>query len=400
MRPVATLAAALVALAVTFPARAAEDPVPLNKIFRETGESLVVDTLGKLPLGTIPVAIYKVADFGREIGVAAVEKEEKTRDGEVVLMRADAALLKGLVARGEGNSPKAEEAKARLRQLRDQLDSQDPGDINYLLNVTAKNFGYAVGKASLKFALKEGISKFLKQDPAAKFIRKYMHFGDEPASIIGNRSALRPVLSKLGWRKFGARAALVERYVDKVTDKLIDKFIAGEGSKFIAGISAEAMDRLYEQVMAGHPPEPIIYTRVRRAIAINPVYAPLVAPAAAIPILAAAPAPVAAAPAPQAAFQPDRVARTITIEDHYVQADFAVERSGPSTYQSTDVPPAAPEPEQPSAADLERRRERHEELMCVGAGNKAGCERWNSSSGGKVQGTWDGSKYQTDLSDR
>jgi hypothetical protein len=340
-----------------------------------------------LPLGYVPVKLYKLADFGRQIGVAAVEKEEETRNGDIVLMRADAALISGLVARGEGNSSKAEAAKQRLRDLRDRLDSQDPGDINYLLNVTAKNFGYAIGKASLRWGLKEGISKVLKQDPAARFIRKYVHFGKEPASIIGNRSALRPVLATLGWRKFGERAGMVERYVDKATDKLIDKIIAGEGSKYIAGITAGAIDRVYEQVMVGHPSEPVAHLRFRRAFAMDPVYAPLIAPAAAMPPLAAW-AAAAPAPAAAAAPRPDPVARAITIEDHYVRADFEVERSQ-STHESTlESPPPVPEPG-PSQHDIERAAYWHHEVDCQGTRNKPGCAS-----------TWDGAADQTSLEDR
>jgi hypothetical protein len=272
--------------------------------------------------------------------------------------------------------------------LRDRLDSQDPGDINYLLNVTAKNFGYAVGKASLRWALKEGFSKFLKQDPAVRFIRKYVHFGNEPASIIGNRSALRPVLATLGWRKFGARAGMVERYVNKVTDKLIDKIIAGEGSKYISGITVGAMDRLYDQVMAGHPSDPVAHLRIRRALAIDAVYAPLAAPATAMRPFAAQAAAPASAAAPRAAFRPDPVTRTITREDHYVQADFAVERSH-STYQSTpEPPPPAAEPG-PSQHDIERAAYWHHEFECQGTRNKPGCPS-----------SWDGAANQTSLNDR
>src|SRR3954447_7818354 len=82
------------------PTFADEDPVPLGKITRETAEDLVVDGLGRVPLGQVPVALYKVADFARTIGEAAVEREDRTRGADIILMRSDAALISGLVAQG------------------------------------------------------------------------------------------------------------------------------------------------------------------------------------------------------------------------------------------------------------------------------------------------------------
>lgn len=377
---------------------ARQDPLPINTLAAETARdvrnSMIVDGLGRMPLGQIPVVLYKVADFSREIGVAAVDKEDRTRDAQIVLLDADAALIQGLVARGEGNSPKAEAAKARLRALGNQLDSGDPGDVNHLLNVTAKHFEYAVGRASLKFALKFGFKRFLKSDPVARFIRRYVHWGKEPASVIGNRSSLRPWLQYAGWRKFGARASVVERYVDKVTDKLLDKLIWDKMSKEIATASSNALDDLHARVMSDNPSQPVVRRRMRYELAMNPtLYAPLAPVAAAMPVapLPAVARAVAIEPMPVAvAQQPilrvsDPVAQAIYLEDSYVRDSWsAPESSEPSTYVSP--PQAPPEPEPPTARELEL----HQELMCVGAGNKAGCERWTTSSEPKAEGSWDG----------
>jgi len=375
-----------------------QDPLPINTIVAETARdvrnSMIVDGLGKIPLGQIPVALYRVADFSREIGVAAVDKEDRTRDAQIVLLDADAALIQGLVARGEGNSAKAEAAKARLRALGKQLDSGDPGDVNHLLNVTAKHFEYAVGRASLKLALQLGFKRFLKSDPVARFIRKYVHWGKEPAAVIGNRSSLRPWLQQAGWRKFGARASVVERYVDKVTDKLLDKLIWDKMSKEIATASSNALDNLYSRVMIDNPSQPLARRRMRYALAMDPtLYAPLAPVAAAMPMaplpavaqaIAIEPLPVAVAQQPILRVS-DPVAQAIYLEDSYVRDSWsAPESSEPSTYVSP--PQAPPEPEPPTARELEL----HQELMCVGAGNKAGCERWTTSSEPKAEGSWDG----------
>lgn len=378
------IAAGLIAAFLAGSASAEEGPVPFGKIGRDAAESMIVDGLGKVPLGQIPVAGYKLAMFAKDVGNAAVEKEERTRDGDIMLMRADAALLKGLVAQGEGNGEKAEAAKARLREVRDRLDSQDPGDINYLLNITAKNFGYAVTRASIKLALDMGLKKLLSWDPIARFVDKYIHFGDEPASLIGNRSALKPLLMKAGWKKFGARADIVERFVDKATDKLLDKLVEDTMNKEIAKISSNALDSLYSRVMDDHPSQPVMRRRVRYELVANPaVFAPLAMPAPPppIPAAAAAPAPAPAAPTPRS----DPVAQIIYTEDSYVRGSWRTpESSEPTTYTA---PPETPsEPEEPSAQQIEL----HEELGCVGAGNKPGCEKWNSSSGASVEGCWDG----------
>lgn len=399
---VAMLLSAMSASAPCFAAGAGEGPgtgpIPFNKIAQDTGESLVVEGIGAFPLGRIPVAGYKAADFVRLIGEAAVEKEALAQRAEIVLMNADAARLKRLVTAGEGNGAQAEAVKQRLRAHVDRLDSGDSGRIDHLLNVTARHFDYAVRRAGVQWAVKQGFKRMLKSDPFLRFWRQAMPLGNEAASVIGNRSLLRPWMQAAGWRKFGARADAVERFVDRTTDAYLDAFIANVMRKEIADLAHGALERMYKTVLEDHPPKPVLRQRVRRAIATRPeLYVPMSAMAAFVPLPAAPAAAMPVAIAPRFA---DPVAQIIGNETRYLQADdWAVDSSGEHTIrsppQSSPEPEPQPEPEPEPEVRSAREQELHEELMCVGAGNKPGCERWNSSSDPKVEGNWDGRREGT-----
>jgi hypothetical protein len=366
-------------------------PIPFNKIAIEGRDTLIVETLGTLPLGRIPVAGYKVAEFARYVGEAAVEKEDETLRAEVVLMNADAVRLKRLVAAGEGNGAQAKVVKQRLRAHIDRLDSGDPGPINHLLNVTAEHFGYALRLGSVRWGMKLAFKRMLRSDPFLRFWRQAMPLGSETASVIGNRSMLRPWMQAVGWRQFGARADAAERFVDRTTDAYLDALIANTMRKNIADIAGGLLEGMYKEVLADHPPKPVLRQRVRRAIATRPeLYVPMLAVTAFVPM------PVAPAVAQSVAMVPhftDPVAQVIGNEERYLQPnDWVVERGGADTYHPPPQPEPEPEPEQvPSDRDLEL----HKELMCVGAGNKPGCERWNITSDPNVQGNWDGRREGT-----
>lgn len=392
---VAILLSAISVCAPCFAADAEEGPIPFNKIAQDTGESLVVEGIGAFPLGRIPVAGYKVVDFVRLVGEAAVEKEALVQHAEIVLMNADAARLKRLVTAGEGNGAQAEAVKQRLRAHIDHLDSGDPGQIDHLLNVTARHSDYAVRRAGVQWAVKHGFERVLKSGAFLRFWRQAMPLGKEAASVIGNRSLLRPWMQAAGWRRFGARAAAVERFIDRTTDAYLDALIDKVMGEEIAKIAHGALKYMYDAVLADHPPKPVMRQRVRRAIATRPeLYVPMSAMAAFVPLPAA---PVAAVPVAIAPRFADPVAQTIGNEARYLQTDdWAVDSSGEDIYhpppQPAPEPEPQPEPEQaPSPRDIERRQE----WACAGAGNKPGCERWNISSDPKVEGNWDGRREGT-----
>lgn len=381
-----------------------QGPIPFNKLTTDAHNTLIVDTLGKMPLGRIPVAGYKLFDYARLVGEAAVEKEDEALRAEVVLMNADAARLKRLVAAGEGNGEAAAEVKRRLRAHGDRLDSGDPGAHQHLFNVTTEHFGYAVRRASVQWGMKQAFKRVLKSTHFLRFWRQAMPLGRESASLIGNRSALRPWMQALGWRSFGKRAAAMERYVDRVTDAYLDALIAETVRKDIADTASGTLERLYGQILADRPSKPVVRQRVRHAIATQPeLYVPMSAVAALVPLpVAAAPAPVAIVAAPRAA---DPVALAILNEDRHLQSqDWVVDVSGDDGYHAPapaeDVAsPPTPEPEPAPRQRTVREQELHDELMCVGAGNKPGCERWNISSNPQVEGNWDGRRGGT-LRDR
>jgi hypothetical protein len=374
------------------------DPVPINKIGVDAIESYALKTLDATPAGR-PVALaYRGADFLRLVGVAAVEKEDEVRDAEVLVMHADAERLRRLVAAGEGNGPQAEAVKQRLRTHIVALDSGDPGPLHHLLNVTSDHFGYAVRRAGVQFGMKLAFKRLLKSDPVMRLWREAMPLGREARTILGNRTALRPWMAAVGWRRFGARAAAAERYVDRATDALLDAIVANTMRKQLSEHAAQSLEALHAAVMADHPSAPVARRRMRAAIATRPdLYVPLNA-IVAMPV----PAPVAAMPAAPAPRIADPVARVLHNEAQYLDvADWRVDVGGEDTYHpppSDPDPVPVPEPEAPRQRTA-REQALHEELMCVGAGNKPGCERWNISSDPEVRGSWDGRREGT-LHDR
>jgi len=380
---------------------AAEDPLPLNKLLTAGAQDVLIETLGMMPYGQVPAAFFTAADYAHIMGEAAVDREDEVREARIVLMNADAARLRSLVANGQSASEEAQVAKTRLREHAAALAAKHDNRYRHLLAITGRHFDYAVARASAEFVLGEGLSRFFKIDPLARFLRKHVYPGGEIAFALGNRSALRPWLHAAGWRKFGTRARASERYVNKISDTMLEAMVAEIVSGQVDLATKQALDRLYDSTMADHPSRPITHLRVREQLIAQPIqYAPLAAlavPAPAFP-LAAAPA----APAPAAVLRvSDPVARAIQSEDRfmlYEDWEGPASRQPQTAHVPIDTPPPAPPPEPPapSARDLERQRERHQELMCVGAGNKPGCERWTSTThDAKPEGSWDGRRGES-----
>ena len=358
-------------------------PNPVFKVVRESGEDMVVDALGKVPLGKVPVAIYKVADFGRELGVAATEREDKSLGANIILVNADAALFKGMVARGldTNSDPKAIKAKKRLTLLIEEMDSGDQNRWVHLGAVTMKHLPYAVAQVGADKGMKAAFGKLVKW--GGPKIDKALPIGDEVHDILGNRSALASGLRYVGWRKLGARANLAKKYTDELMHKVIQASLDELVSAGLKRVFGEAVDDLYKEVMEGHPSElrqivirkPELYATIE-ALPAMAMPAPQAAQAAPVPL----PAVAAAAPEPVELAR-DRVANYIYVDDRNMRSRSTGSERSPS--QSSPPPPPPPEQPHQQPAWLSHY---HEALKCAGAGSKAGCGSWDGARGQTING--------------
>jgi hypothetical protein len=353
-------------------AYALDDPWPVFKVISEHGDK-VVDAIGTHPLGKIPVAVYKVTDFTRLVGVAANEREDKSLGASMILVNADAALLKGMHARGLdlNTDPRAIAAKQRLQVLTEDLNSGDEGNLSHLLGVVGKHLPYALAEVAMDKAISAGVEKLVKWGEPA--IDKALPIGDEVKSILGNRSGLASGLRYMGWRKLGSRADLAKKYTDKLMHKLIQAKLDELVQAQLKEMFGDALDNLYKEVMEDHP------SQLRRTVISRPMlYASLIAqPALALAAVAApAPAPALVTPAqaeaaPVVQISKDRVVNSIRVEDSYVRWSVQTNRT---TYHPP--PPPTPEPvHQPTEREIQFRRE----LMCQGTSHKPGCGCWDGS---------------------
>jgi hypothetical protein len=372
------------------PTPTADEPIPLSRLLLdaannrtlaasgkalETFESMTLEGLKATgPAGAAAVVAYKVADLGRALGVAAVDREDRTIGAELVVISSDAALLKRLQIEGRSlnTDPQAIAAKERLTRIMLGRDIGTQGSLSYLGNVIVKNFDYAVEQVAIDKAIGFGVKRLFKIDRVSRFINEHVFpFGNEVRFALGNRSELRPLLTYFGWRKFGERADLAKKYVDKITSKVLARLVKDAFKQAIHSAADDALNRLADEVLRDHPSRLVVRQRIRLQV----VRIEDLAPAAfALPVAAAAlpmAQPVAAIPLESAR---DPVARTIYHEDSYIRP---TRDSSPAQQQAE--PQRAPPPEPPRPSKF------HHELMCQGAGNKAGCNsNWDGNRGGTL----------------
>lgn len=376
---------------------AQDDPFPLFKISRKALEGTVIEAIGAHPLGKIPLTFYKTVDLARELGVAATGHEDASHGAALILIDADAALLKGLRARGVdlNDDPKAVAAKNRLRAQMQGLEDSNyretptdnlpsfvipaikaKDDLLHVGAVVVKHLPYAVAKVGMNKAIGAGAGKLIGK--LTPWIDKIFPIGDEVRSVVGNKSALASGLRYVGWRKLGARANVAKKYTDKLMHKLVQASIDNLVMDQLRKRIGEAFDHLYREVMAVHPSKPVA-RELRLTVSRAPVvYAPLMAAPLALPVAApAVPLAVPALPRPAVVETArDPVANTIYVEDSYTR----FRPRDTETSRPREEPRREPEPkiEPPTKSRF------HDELMCVGAGNKPGCGSWDGRRGGNL----------------
>jgi hypothetical protein len=374
--PGARLAAVGVALAVSCAAQAQEVPGAdaLIKLTAKSAKSLAMKDFARLAngnpvLGTVVGAgaattlsgvliVYKAQDLAVDLGLSAVGREDRTIRANLVLVNADAAILKGLRAQGVdlNRDPRALAAKQRLAEQRNRFEATEQGGLAFALAATTKHLPYAVAEVGGTKLLGLATGKAFKK--VASLLKDYARpvydaltkntIGEELRMMLGNRSAFASGLRYAGWSKLGARASRVKEYTDKLVDKLAQSILDETVKKGFSAAMAEAFDNLYRETMEQHPSRPAP-VRVRQLVLSRPeVFAPVALPVLAAPQAVAA-VPVAVAVPLPALRAPDPVVQRIEVEDHYIVHTRHSSSSSSSSASSSASSSSAPPPEPPRA---------------------------------------------------
>ena len=288
------------------------------------------------------VVAYEATDFSLDVGISAVDREDRTLGAKLILINADAAVLKGLRAQGVNlnTDPRALAAKQRLTAERNRLEQTaqgGPWGLGFAAVAVGNHLPYAVANVGADRLREAAIKKVF--DRFAPFLTKAFPIGDEIRMMIGNRSSFASALRYAGWRKLGARANAARAYTDAMIRQMVQSALDAFVKEQLSAAFGRALDDLYREVMDQNPsaPAPV---RMRRLILSAPqVYAPaaahLVAAQAPVAAAAAAPLPVARAPEP--------VLHTIGVEDRFIHIS-----GGGTTARTPDPPqPQAPPPPEP-----------------------------------------------------
>jgi hypothetical protein len=317
---------------------ASDEPSPTHAVGREAAEKLVIEGLGLTPLGKPWVATYKVADFARKVGVAAVELETRATEAKLMLISADGALLEGLRARGADLATDSK-AKAALERLRAQVSDDASGPYRFLGRALVNQAPYALADVGIKKAVETVVGNL------AGTIAKWLPLGDQVKYVARNRGTVGKGLRLVGWTKIGERARVAAGYTDKLTKSLIkvvlNEFIARKVKEALAEESATILREILEE----NPSRRVtVGGRARLELALRPQAA---VPALAVAARAAEPAAeVLRLPAEPVAVYRDPVARAISVDDSFIRSSSRRDSSEHSSSSSsgTATQTSAPEP--------------------------------------------------------
>jgi len=349
--------------------------IPLNKYSKEVRESLIVSSLGQAPGGQIPVAIFKTVGLLREIADVAVDREQERLSGDMVLISAYAAQLKGLHAQGVDtrSDPRARAAIEQLKLLQIDMDSGEHGKYAQPLVYASKNLSYAVTTVTTRKALSWTLGKLFSSLGLDKL------FGQGVRNTLANNGPLAPVLRTIGWKKLTARANIIGSATEQLTQQLTSVAAKDISKEFLKKIGDTAFMQMVKKELDEHPSQPIHRTRLLVAresliLAVPVLPTPIAAPAAVIP--------------QAAAIQQDPVQRTISTDDQFiVNNSRETSHSEPDTLPPSAQPTTTREEPPKTARELQREAELRHEWDCAGAGVKAGCD-WNPNG----NSSWDGEK--------
>ena len=317
-----------------------------------------------LPNGERVAAGY---EFVVALAESGQERKDASRNALLLASAANAGLLKGLVAHGQGNSIRAEEIKGNLYFISESLASKHRYYGADLLAAVGENFGYAFTSAGVQLAASWAVDKFVKIDLINQLFGGSWVVENRAAKLLGE--LLRP----------GERFKAAYEFLERTSDPPV------EGSRqrpwrAPLQLNVDSMTATLDPPAPAFPPAwPL------QPAAAAPARAWVPQAAAAAPAPAWVPQAAAAAPAP--AWVPPSAGRPSV--PGYTMVDAATrenhpERSIPSADRggSSYDPPVSSEPRTVQGSQVDARdAERAQEWACAGAGaDKPGCGKYNSTT--------------------
>lgn len=239
-------AVAVIMIICTQCVRANDDPHPLTTIAKGVvagaGEGMALDAAAPI-FGGPAVVAYKLSDFALDVASNAVQRQDAQIAGEMVIESNDAALLKALHDQGRDlNTDRAAlAARARLRALGDEFGTSQP--YGYLGYAIRNNYGYAITKASIDFAVAQLLGKIYK--------------GLFPDADVNRRFI--SAIKFTGWSTLSGQAKLAKVYVDKLADELIDATLDEFVAQKVANSGDAVLEQTWNEISAEHASKPIPY---------------------------------------------------------------------------------------------------------------------------------------------
>lgn len=178
----------------------------------------------------------KAVDAALEGGLAAVEEEDRSLGEQMVRAEELDRRLKAMKAAGIStrNSPEAALIKIQLGEFARTMASGKDG-IGYAGYAVRKHPGYALFKASLGFALDEGLGD-LQEVIGLNTVIKRLPMGIALRDLLERRSPFKRFMQqRLGWTLIGTRAEGARA----INDKLVAELVKSIANKIVSGLLNE-----------------------------------------------------------------------------------------------------------------------------------------------------------------
>lgn len=372
----------LCAWTVAWPAGATAYDLRPGVILRmDLMEAAVVAGVKNTPAGRIGTAAWSVADFTMSTADAAIDREAEIQKAQLVAIELYSDTLKTWAAAGVDlqRDRRAIEVKASLRELGVAMTADNLDAADFMMRAVQRNLGYAVKRVAFDKAVKLGFGRIAKRV-----------VGKAPGWADGRRRGMfHKVLKAANWTRLKDREAAARG----LPGKYMEEVLTAEADLFVDMAFRDAKDDVFRRVyegMSANVPRAEWPAHVRLYVARAepvPVQPAMPVPQAVV-AMAVAPARLVPQAIPIQILAPDPVKATVMAEDRRMPTAWAPSRPEPTIGPGpeTTIGPA-PQPEPPDPREEARRARFRHELMCVGAGVKAGCgdETWDGDRKSRVQ---------------
>ncbi len=344
--------------------------------------------------GTVVKTVSVGVGYTTDVADHALELQDETWQGQMVLLGEDTKKLKAL--KQSGVSMGSPEAQALIREIEGNAAAiRQPGEglLGYQATVLLKNAPYAAVLVARDKIVEKVIGVALESTGAAKYVNEKFHIYDGVHEKVaqpwtGFSKRIR------SWAKLDDRATRVVAAASKALAEqeaaAVAKLLKASRPTDLDSAAGKALNSIYETVMINNPSDPreIRVERFRLAAAQAAKLAPPV------PLPRPVPVVVAARPAlvQMTAFPQDPQINAINADDGLVRE---YEREPRAVARQVDPPQRREEPGESAEFQAMRQRWR-DELAKVGDGKTfAVCSNGCPGS----TGTWDGERGKS-LRDR